>query len=172
MKSLPPVGKTMWNIYREYLWSKSIPLLVKIVFIHFILNNSLKNFTLVKAGMLCKINRQLYDDCCYFAFHGHTCSIWGQGLNWNYSCQPMSQSQQLQNLNPLSEPRGWTCILMDTSQVCNLLSRNGNSLDNFNNEWIQARSKTVSLERVHQISPCWMFLMRTRVNKLRKDLGS
>ena len=30
-------------------------------------------------------------------------------------------------LNPLSEARDWTCTLMDTSQVLNLLSHSGNS---------------------------------------------
>ena len=48
------------------------------------------------------------------------------GLNWNYSCQPMPQPQQLGIqaahdswqrwiLNPLSEARDRTCIFMDTS---------------------------------------------------------
>ena len=31
--------------------------------------------------------------------------------------------------NPLSEARDWTCILMDTSRVLNLLNQNGNSLN-------------------------------------------
>ena len=41
-------------------------------------------------------------------------------------------SQQCQILNPLSEARDRTCVLMDTSQVCNLLSHNRNSLILFN----------------------------------------
>ena len=40
------------------------------------------------------------------------------------SLQP---TPQLQILNPLSEARDWTHILMDTSWVHNLLSHNGNS---------------------------------------------
>ena len=40
---------------------------------------------------------------------------------------------QHQIFNPLSEPRDWTLILMDTSQVLNPLSHNGNALKfNFN----------------------------------------
>ena len=34
-------------------------------------------------------------------------------------------------LKPLSETRDWTCILMDTSQVLNLMSHNGNSAHHF-----------------------------------------
>ena len=36
-------------------------------------------------------------------------------------------SQQCQILNPLSEARDGTCVLMDTGWACNLLSHNGNS---------------------------------------------
>ena len=36
-------------------------------------------------------------------------------------------SWQHRILNPLSEARGRTCILMDSSQVCNLLSHDRNS---------------------------------------------
>ena len=43
-------------------------------------------------------------------------------------CDPCHSSQQCQILNPLSKIRDWTHILMDTSQVCNPLSRSGNSL--------------------------------------------
>jgi len=35
---------------------------------------------------------------------------------------------QHQILNPLSEARNWTCLLMDTSQARNPLNHNGNSL--------------------------------------------
>jgi len=41
---------------------------------------------------------------------------------------PTPQPQQCQILNPLSEARDQTRILMDTSQVRNPLSHNGNSL--------------------------------------------
>ena len=36
-------------------------------------------------------------------------------------------SQQCQILNPTSEAKDQTCILMDTSGVCNLLNHKGNS---------------------------------------------
>ena len=36
-------------------------------------------------------------------------------------------SRQPRIVNPLSKARGRTCILMDTSGVCNPLSHNGNS---------------------------------------------
>uniref|UniRef100_A0A8D0QRP6 Origin recognition complex subunit 2 n=1 Tax=Sus scrofa TaxID=9823 RepID=A0A8D0QRP6_PIG len=42
-------------------------------------------------------------------------------------CDLHHSSQQRQILNPLSEARDQTCILMDTGQVLNLLSHNGNS---------------------------------------------
>ena len=45
--------------------------------------------------------------------------------------RPIHSSQQYQILKPLSEARDQTHILMDTSQVCNLLSHNGNSLKNW-----------------------------------------
>ena len=44
-------------------------------------------------------------------------------------CNLHRSSWQRQILNPLSESRDRTSILMDTSQFCNLLSPNGNSLD-------------------------------------------
>ena len=40
-------------------------------------------------------------------------------------------SWQRQALNPLSEARDGTHILMDTSQVCNLLSHSENSIESF-----------------------------------------
>ena len=42
-------------------------------------------------------------------------------------CDLHRSSWQHWILNPLSEARDQTCILMDTSQVLNLLSHNGNS---------------------------------------------
>ena len=42
-------------------------------------------------------------------------------------CNLCRSSQQYQIPNPLSEARDGTCILMDTSQVLNWLSHNGNS---------------------------------------------
>ena len=42
-------------------------------------------------------------------------------------CDLYHSSQQCWILNPLSEARDRTSILMDTSQVCNLLSYNENS---------------------------------------------
>ena len=44
-----------------------------------------------------------------------------------YICNLHHSTQQCQILNPLSEVRDLTHILMDTSQVCNLLSHSGNS---------------------------------------------
>ena len=47
--------------------------------------------------------------------------IWkftGQGSNQSYSCQPTTQPQQCQILNPLSKTRDQNHILMDPSQVC------------------------------------------------------
>ena len=61
------------------------------------------------------------------------------GVKSNFSCRPLSQPQlcgiqaastTLQQhwiLNPLSKARDQTCILMDTSQVPNLLGHNENS---------------------------------------------
>ena len=43
------------------------------------------------------------------------------------TCDLHHNSQQHQILNPLSEARNRTCILMDTRQVLHLLSHNGNS---------------------------------------------
>ena len=43
----------------------------------------------------------------------------------------MPQPQPCQILNPLSEARHQTCTLMDTSQVCKLLSHNRGS-----HEWL------------------------------------
>ena len=42
-------------------------------------------------------------------------------------CDQYHSSQQLWILNPLSEARDRTCILMDTNRVLNWLSHNGNS---------------------------------------------
>ena len=43
-------------------------------------------------------------------------------------CRLHHSSQPQQMFNPLSEARDQTCVLMDTSQVLNPLSHNGNSL--------------------------------------------
>ena len=74
-----------------------------------------------------------------YLFLGPHPSIWkfpGQGSNWSCNCWPTPQpqqpatpdpshicdlypsSQQCQNLNPLSEARDQTLVLMDASQVC------------------------------------------------------
>ena len=45
----------------------------------------------------------------------------------SHVCDLHSSSRQCRILNPLSEVRDWTCILMDTSQVLNSLSHNRNS---------------------------------------------
>ena len=44
----------------------------------------------------------------------------------SHICDVHYSSQQQWILNPLSEARGRTCNLMDTSWVCNLLSHDGN----------------------------------------------
>ena len=45
----------------------------------------------------------------------------------SHVCNLHSSSQQHQIFNPLSEARGQTCILMDTSWVLNLLNHSGSS---------------------------------------------
>ena len=45
-------------------------------------------------------------------------------------CDLHHSSWQRRILNPLSKARDQACILMDISGVLNLLSQNGNSLDN------------------------------------------
>jgi len=45
----------------------------------------------------------------------------------SYVCNLHHSSRQSQIPNPLSEARDQTCLLMDTSQVCNLLSHKGNA---------------------------------------------
>ena len=55
----------------------------------------------------------------FLFFLGHTPGIWkfpGQGSNQGCSCQPTPQPQQCQILNPLSETRDQTCILVYTSR--------------------------------------------------------
>ena len=86
-----------------------------------------------------------------FSFQGHTCGIWkfpGKGSNQSCSCRSTAtatatrdprcicnlqcSSRQCGILNPPSKARDQTPILMDISQVLNLLSHNGNSfLDGF-----------------------------------------
>ena len=70
----------------------------------------------------------------FLFFQDCTRVIWKfpcQGLNWSCSCQPVPHPQQLrrrvsnlhhsswqhQILNPLSEAKDRSCVLMDTSQV-------------------------------------------------------
>ena len=48
-------------------------------------------------------------------------------LDLSHVCVLYHSLQERQILNPLSKARDQTCILMDTSQVFNLLSHNGNS---------------------------------------------
>ena len=55
-----------------------------------------------------------------FFFKVRMCGIWkfsGQGSNRSCSCQSTPQPQQCWILNPLSEARYQTRVLMDTSQV-------------------------------------------------------
>ena len=46
----------------------------------------------------------------------------------SHFCDLQYHLQQHQVLKPLSQARDWTPIFMDTSQVLNMLSHNGNSL--------------------------------------------
>ena len=57
------------------------------------------------------------------AGHSHSHSNMGSGLH----LLPTPQLVAMPDLNPLSGARDWICLLMDTSQVCNLLSHNLNS---------------------------------------------
>ena len=52
-------------------------------------------------------------------------------------CDLYHSSRQHQILNPLSEARDQTGILMDTSRVCNLLSHNRNSLHFCSWRWMK-----------------------------------
>ena len=45
----------------------------------------------------------------------------------SHICDLHHSSRQRQIVNPLSEARDRTCVLMDASRVPNLLSHNGNS---------------------------------------------
>ena len=70
----------------------------------------------------------------FFAFEGHTHSIWRflvQGSNWSYSCLHHSL-QQHQILNPLSKARDQTCNLMVTSQICFCCATTGTPVSSFN----------------------------------------
>ena len=51
-------------------------------------------------------------------------------LALSYTCDLCCSLWQCWILDPQSEARDWTCILMDTSQTLNLLSHNGNSEKN------------------------------------------
>ena len=57
----------------------------------------------------------------------HLQHMHSQARGWIGAAAVTYSSQRCQILNPLSEARDWTCILMDTSWVCNLLSHSGNS---------------------------------------------
>ena len=70
----------------------------------------------------------------HFLVHMCIRDIWkfpGQGSYLSCTCQPTPQPQQCQIINLLSKARDQTWILMDTSQLHNLLSYNGNSNDVF-----------------------------------------
>ena len=61
-----------------------------------------------------------YLDIFFFFFKGRTHSIWkfpGYRSNWSCSFRPIPQPQQGQILNPVSEARGRTHVLMDISQI-------------------------------------------------------
>ena len=47
----------------------------------------------------------------------------------SHTCNLPCISRQRRILNPLSEARDGTCVLIDTSWACNPLSHNGNSPD-------------------------------------------
>ena len=98
-----------------------------------------------------------------FFLKGHACGIWkflGQGSNWSCSCdlhhnqsnvgskrhlQPMPQQKWI--LNPVSKVRDWTCILMDTNRVLNLLSHNGDSRTfRFNDDCLWSQTKVKSYD--------------------------
>ena len=71
---------------------------------------------------------------------GHIWRFPGKGSNWNCSHPAYARAiarldlshvcdlQLTATPNPLSEARDQTCILMDASQVCSLLSHDGNSI--------------------------------------------
>ena len=84
-----------------------------------------------------------------FVFQGHTCGIWkfpGQGWNQSCNCQPTPQLQQCGILNPLSKDR-------DTSQVCNPLSHNRNSLSCTYTECGIKKYDSLSLDMDPRIEP-------------------
>ena len=59
--------------------------------------------------------------CLFWSIQSHTASIWklpGQGSIQSCNHQPTPRPQQQRILNPLSEARDRTLILMDTSRVC------------------------------------------------------
>ena len=60
-------------------------------------------------------------------------------------CDLHCSSQQCRILNPLSEARDRTCILMDTSQVCKPQSHNGKFLFYFNNFKVKKEREIWSL---------------------------
>ena len=65
--------------------------------------------------------------------------------NLSCICDLHHSSRQRQILNPLSQARDRTQILMDTSRVCNQLSHNGNS-------------PKVILNWSGMVPACWSFL--------------
>ena len=94
-------------------------------------------FSLSGRCFFCLPSRLTSRTCTYFffSFYSRACSIWrfpGWGSNWIYSCQPTPQPQQCriqtvsatvhsswpcQILNPLSEAKDQTRVLMNTSRV-------------------------------------------------------
>ena len=68
---------------------------------------------------------------CFFVFFRAAPAAYGgsQARGWIGAAASGLQhsSWQCQILNPLSEARDWTCILMDTNWVLNLMSHSGNS---------------------------------------------
>ena len=67
-------------------------------------------------------------------------------------CDLHHSSQQCQILNPLSEARDCTCILMDTSWILNLLSHNRNSLDSCFSSLCTGPSANISLTQISHMA--------------------
>ena len=55
---------------------------------------------------------------CFLGLYPKHMEVPRLGVQSSHSCQPIPQPQQHQILDPLSETRDQTCILMDTSWIC------------------------------------------------------
>ena len=131
--------------YQKSLWRLSLD--SQVLFIHYMcfeFSPLYLNLCFIWNSFLYFFNKVelIYRNFFFFLIlRPHLQHMHSQARGWIGAAAVTYSSQRCQILNPLSKARDWTCILMDTSWVCNLLSHSGNSQIKFSETFMYRFSR-------------------------------